>query len=117
MQLHQLEPGLFAASEPSLRDLPALLGRGIRTLVDSRLDDRGMDSVPMLELKEAAARLGMQYVHTPVPLGVDDDELHALRAALRQLPRPTLLFSHSEVRSASAYVRAQRLQALEHEAS
>lgn len=110
MQLHQLEPGLFAGSEPALSDLPGLARKGIKALVDSRIDDQAMDAVPMSTLRDEARKLGLQYVHAPVPPGDEGHELRALQEALKKLPRPTLLFSHSDVRSATVYVRAQRLR-------
>lgn len=112
MQLHQLEPGLFAAGQPSLVDLAELASKGVKALVDSRTDDHGQGGLAFDQVSDAATRLGLKYVHAPLPVGgATPDSLSHLWQAVTELPRPLVLFCRSGVRSASAFIQAQRMAA------
>lgn len=109
LSAHQLAPGFSVAAQLSPQDLPGVVQAGFRTLINNRPDHEGGIGQPRsADIAQAAAALGLAYVHLPVVSGaITADQARAMKRILDEAQQPVLAFCRSGARSARLYELAQ----------
>lgn len=104
MEAKKISDDLSVSPQILVDDLQALADRGFRAIVCNRPDGEGADQPVFQEIERAAENLGLQSRHVPVTAGkVNDDDVAAFGAAMRELPKPVLAFCRTGTRSATLW--------------
>ncbi len=108
MQIKPLSPDVSVAQQILPEDVPAAAAAGIRTIINNRPDGEAPDQPDSAAIEAAATAAGLAYCHIPVVPGrMTQDDVAAMAAALRELPRPALAFCRSGTRSAQLWALSQ----------
>jgi sulfide:quinone oxidoreductase len=108
MQIKPLSPDVSVAQQILPEDVPAVAAAGIRTIINNRPDGEAPDQPGSADIEAAAIAAGLAYCHIPVVPGrMTQDDVAAMAAALRELPRPALAFCRSGTRSAQLWALSQ----------
>jgi len=104
MEAKKISDDLSVSPQILVDDLQALADRGFRAIVCNRPDGEGADQPVFQEIERAAESLGLQSRYVPVTAGkVNDDDVAAFGAAMRELPKPVLAFCRTGTRSATLW--------------
>ena len=99
MRLARLSAGFFVAGQIRVADLEAIVGHGIRSIVNNRPDGEDFGQPPSAEIAAAAAELGLGYAHVPVNSGwITQQDVEDFNRACAALEAPILLFCRSGTR-------------------
>lgn len=85
-------PGKLAvAAQPVSADLSVLAEHGFKTLISNRPDNEAENQPTADEIRAAAAKHGLSYIHIPVTLGtLSRRDIDAFREALEKSPGPAV---------------------------
>ncbi len=106
--VRQIADDVCVAPQLTPEAMAAAAEAGFRSVVNNRPDFEGGPDQPANAMIEAAARgAGLEYRHLPVSGAYQSPEdVAAMAALLKELPRPVLLFCRSGARSARLYALA-----------
>jgi sulfide:quinone oxidoreductase len=97
------------SSQVELADVEALAADGVRSLICNRPDGEGSDQPTVRELRDEAARVGIEVVYLPVVSGkISRTDVADFSAALAKLPSPVHAFCRTGTRSLSLWSLDQR---------
>ncbi|GGY30353.1 hypothetical protein GCM10008098_24800 [Rhodanobacter panaciterrae] len=104
MQIHPLTDQLSVATQIDTDDIAALAAQGFRSIINNRPDGE-IDGQPTgAELEAVARRAGLEYRHVPVISGqLQEAQVQAFAAALKELPEPVLAFCRTGTRSTTLW--------------
>lgn len=109
MKLAVLTPNVSVLGQPSVDEIAELAERGYRSIISNRPENEAEDQPEWLDLKAAAAAVGMEAVQIPVVMGqISDEQIGAFRAALKRLPKPIAVFCRSGTRAALMWALANQ---------
>ena len=89
-------------------DIPEVVALGFKTIINNRPDKEGGAEQPLSnDLKRAAEKAGLVYVHIPViPGNITQDNVAACVAFIANAPAPILGFCKTGVRATNFYKMA-----------
>ncbi len=82
-------------------------GLGVRLVVNNRPDGEDPEQPSSAEVKEAADKAGIDYLHVPI-MGFPEPEAVARVAAAIEAGKPMLMYCRSGTRSTVAWALAMR---------
>ena len=107
MKSKMLTPDLSVMPQVSETDIAELSRRGFKSIISNRPDGEAADQPTWTALAAAADSHGMEARHIPVVAGqIDDDDVAAFAAALRDLPTPIAAFCRTGTRAALLWALA-----------
>jgi uncharacterized protein (TIGR01244 family) len=94
-------------------DIKEIKSLGFRAIINARPDQEGGNNQPTNEdIKAAAEKAGLMYIHTPVaPSNIGTDDIQACAQFLNSAPTPILGFCKTGMRANNLYQSAQKLNA------
>lgn len=99
-----ITPGFAVSAQIDAADIPAIAGRGFRSVICNRPDGEDAGQPAFAEIAAAARAAGIDARHVPIRGGVASAaDLAAFDAALRDLPHPVLAYCRSGTRSANLW--------------
>lgn len=108
MEAKMISDDLSVSPQILVDDLQSLADHGFRSVICNRPDGEGADQPVFREFEQTAAELGLQTRYVPVTAGkVNDDDVEAFAAAMRELPKPVLAFCRTGTRSATLWSLSQ----------
>lgn len=108
MTIKTLAPDFSVSPQLSEQDVGLAAAQGFRSLIINRPDGEGDDQPSHESMSAAAARHGIQVHYLPiVPGQLSDADVEAFRAALHDLPAPTLGYCRTGTRSATLWALSQ----------
>lgn len=108
MDIKPLETGFSISADIAKEDLPRVAALGFRSVISNRFDGEDPHQSPAREMREAAAAVGLEFVHIPVGgMAIGDGEIAALRHTLEAAPGPVLGFCRSGLRTIVLWALAQ----------
>jgi uncharacterized protein (TIGR01244 family) len=106
--LMPLNGDIFLTSQLAPEHMRPLRNKGIRSVIDIRPDGEAAGQPSSDELSAASIRRGMKFHYVPVPHEtIPDEAVDALRNALTQAPRPTVLYCRTGRRAARTFALAE----------
>jgi sulfide:quinone oxidoreductase len=106
-QIRKLADGLFVSPYVPPQQL-ASVAREVRTIINNRPDGEEPGQPTSDELKAAAEKLGLHYVHIPVQPGrFSPEQIEQFSDALANGPGPVLAFCKSGMRSTALWALSQ----------
>ena len=102
-----LAPGIWAAPQIALEDLPGIAGLGVRLVVNNRPDGEDAGQPSSAEMEDAVRAAGLDYVHAHVAGMPGPDAVRAVAAAL-ETGEPMLMYCRSGTRSTVTWALAMR---------
>ena len=92
LELKTVIPNEFAvAAQPVPEDLDQLAEQGYRTLISNRPDNEKQNQPTAEDMRAAAERQGLNYVHIPVTLGsISRRDIEVFRDSLEKAPAPAV---------------------------
>ena len=107
MKDKMLTPDLAVMPQVSKTDIAELSRRGFKSIISNRPDAETTDQPTWAEIAAAAGAHGMAARHIPVVASqIDDDDVAAFAAALRDLPTPIAAFCRTGTRAALLWALA-----------
>lgn len=101
MQVHKLNDDFSVAGQISGGDIADIANAGFKSIVCNRPDTE-FGAVPHDQVRLEAERIGMQFRFVPVVSGqITEQNVQDMGVALKDLPRPVLLYCRSGARSAN----------------
>lgn len=91
-QVKTVIPGNFAvAAQPTPQDLTILAEQGYKTIINNRPDNEAQNQPKAEDMRTAAAKHGLDYIHIPVTLNtISKSDIDAFRDALQKSPGPAI---------------------------
>lgn len=109
MKCKMLTPDLSVMPQVSETDIAALSRRGFKSIISNRPDGEAADQPTWAAIAAAAGTHGMAARHIPVVASqIDDDDVAAFAAALRDLPTPIAAFCRTGTRAALLWALANK---------
>lgn len=106
----QLATNYFVTPQVAVEDLLQLKALGFERIINNRPDHETDEQPLSVELEQAAAELGLEYVHNPVDLKVlSESEVNAQVAAFAD-EKKTLAFCRTGTRSSVLWVLMNNAQ-------
>jgi len=107
MKSKMLTPDLSVMPQVSEADIAELSLRGFKSIISNRPDGEAGDQPAWTAIAAAAHSHGMEARHIPVVAGqIDDDDVAAFAAALRDMPTPIAAFCRTGTRAALLWALA-----------
>ena len=106
---HPLAPGFAVTGQIDVAMVAQAAAQGFKSLINNRPDGEGGPEQPSsADLATAAQAAGLHYVYLPVvSRAVTEEQVQAMRNALRMAPQPVLAFCRTGARSSHLFTRAQ----------
>lgn len=94
-------------------DIAEIKSLGFKAIINARPDYEGGNNQPLSEdIKAAAEKAGLMYIHTPViPSNIGADDIQTCAHFLTSAPTPILGFCKTGMRASNLYQSAQKLNA------
>jgi sulfide:quinone oxidoreductase len=101
------------APQISANDLAEIAQLGFKTIINNRPDQEGGAEQPMsMQLKQAAEKLGLHYMHIPViPNQIQQSQIDTFRIAFEAAAKPVLGFCRTGNRAGNLFKLSQPNQA------
>lgn len=100
----EISPGVFVTGQVSVEAIPALNQQGFKSVIALRPDNEAPDQPSSTQIGAANAQHGIKFAYIPVPSGgVPAQAIQSLETALKNSPRPVLLYCRSGRRAANAF--------------
>ena len=107
MNSKMLTPDLSVMPQVSETDIAELSRRGFKSIISNRPDGEAAGQPAWTAIAAAADSHGMEARHIPVVASqIDDDDVAAFAAALRDLPTPIAAFCRTGTRAALLWALA-----------
>ena len=107
MTSKMLTPDLSVMPQVSEADIAELSRRGFKSIISNRPDGEAADQPAWTMIAGAAHRHGLEARHIPVVASqIDDEDVAAFAAALRDLPTPIAAFCRTGTRAALLWALA-----------
>ena len=107
MKTKLLTPDLSIMPQVSETDIAELSRRGFKSIISNRPDGEAAEQPAWATIAAAAHIHGMEARHIPVVAGqIDDNDVAAFAAALRDLPTPIAAFCRTGTRAALLWALA-----------
>ena len=107
MKSKMLTPDLSVMPQVSETDIAELSRRGFKSIISNRPDGEAADQPAWAAIAAAADSHGMDARHIPVVASqIDDADVAAFAAALRDLPTPIAAFCRTGTRAALLWALA-----------
>lgn len=104
MDLKKISPKVSVCPQITADDVAGLAEQGYRAIICNRPDGESADQPGFDEIEAAAKAAGIEARYLPVTSGmVRDEDVVAFGAALKDLPRPVLLYCRTGTRSATIW--------------
>ena len=108
MDTKQLADGICVASQRYLDDVVDAARDGFTTLINNRPDNEVPDQPSSTEIGQVAREHGLDYHHIPVVVGrIDDADVAAFAAAVRQSKGPLLAYCSTGTRSTALWALSE----------
>ena len=109
MKSQMLTPDLSVMPQVSETDIAELSRRGFKSIISNRPDGEAPDQPAWTVIAAAARSHGLEARHIPVVASqIDDDDVSAFAAALRDLPTPIAAFCRTGTRAALLWALANK---------
>ncbi len=108
MTFKALSDTVYVSGQISLQDIEIARSLGVRTIISNRPDAEEPGQPTANELAQAAAALGLGFIHAPTRGLPDATVLEAVGAALSR-DETVLMFCRSGMRSAAAWALSMHL--------
>ena len=110
MKSKMLTPDLSVMPQVSEADIAELSRCGFRSIISNRPEGESPDQPEWSAIAAAAHRHGMAARHIPVVASqIDDEDIAAFAAALRDLPTPIAAFCRTGTRAALLWALANEV--------
>lgn len=107
MTRKMLTPDLSVMPQVSETDIADLSRRGFKAIISNRPDGEAADQPAWAAIAATAHSHGMAALHIPVVASqIDDEDIAAFAAALRDLPTPIAAFCRTGTRAALLWALA-----------
>lgn len=108
MDIKKLTSDISVTRQLAVADLPAILEKGIRSIICNRPDGEGADQPTFQEIETAARKLGLETAYQPITMGkVSDADADDFAKLMTQLPGPVLAYCRTGTRSATLWSLTQ----------
>ena len=108
MKINKVNDSFSAAAQITVADIPAIKAAGFASIICNRPDDESSDQTTFEVIEAAAVAAGIKAVYIPLPANQSpSSEVQAFSEALAKLPRPTLGYCRSGMRSTTLWSLAQ----------
>lgn len=105
--MRQIAPGVWVSPQLAPGAMTALVGLGVKRVINNRPDAEEPGQPTSAEMEMAAKAAGLEYLWIPVRGMPDPAQAGAVQSALAD-NTPSLLFCRSGTRSAAAWAMARR---------
>jgi sulfide:quinone oxidoreductase len=110
MDIKQLAPDFFVSPQLRPEEVAAVAAQGIRAIVCNRPDGEDPGQPSAAEIRAAAEKAGLHFVHIPVTSRqVSEADARRMAEALASLPKPILAYCRSGARSEALWQAAHEL--------
>ena len=104
MELKKISEKVTVSPQITAQDMAAIKQAGFRAIICNRPDGEGADQPSFEEIEAAASAVGIEARYVPVRSGmVEDEDVAAFGAALKELQRPLLAYCRTGTRSATLW--------------
>ncbi|MGJ8621167.1 MAG: TIGR01244 family sulfur transferase [Yoonia sp.] len=104
MDLKKITEKTIVSPQITPANMDAVKAAGVRAIICNRPDGEGADQPSFEEIAAAAKKVGIEARYVPVTSGmVNDEDVNAFSAALKDLPRPVLAYCRTGTRSATLW--------------
>ena len=108
IDIKRVTPEFSVTGQISPSDIPDLAALGFKSIICNRPDGEQAGQPAYSQVAEAARAAGLQSVSIPFPsAAMSSADIESFRAALAQLPAPTLAYCRSGARSLNIYMLAK----------
>ena len=108
MNINKLTNDLSVSPQIGLDELDGIKAAGFRSIISDRPDGEAGDQPTFAEIEAAARKAGLEAAHVPVVSGwIDAADVRAFAEALERLPKPTLGFCRTGMRTTSLWAMSQ----------
>jgi sulfide:quinone oxidoreductase len=100
MDIRQVTKNVSVAPQILPGEVAELKAQGFKSIICNRPDGEGSDQPNFNEIEAEAKKHGIETLYLPVTSGkVTDEDAESFKAALREMPSPTLAYCRSGTRS------------------
>lgn len=100
MDIKRLNDRFGVSPQIQPEDMPAIMRQGFRAIICNRPDGEEQKQPSALEIAAAAGEAGLEFAHVPAVSGaLTDENVAAMKRALRDLPKPVLAYCRSGARA------------------
>ena len=104
MELKKITEKTAVSPQITPQDIAAIKEAGFRAIICNRPDGEGADQPSFEEIEATAKKVGLEAAYVPVTSGkVRDEDVESFGAALKDLPRPVLVYCRTGTRSATLW--------------
>ncbi|MEO1205091.1 MAG: TIGR01244 family sulfur transferase [Pseudomonadota bacterium] len=104
MELKKITNTVTVSPQITADDVAAIKEAGFRAIICNRPDGEGVDQPNFEEIETAARAVGIDARYVPVQSGmVEDEDVAAFGAALKEIQRPVLAYCRTGTRSATLW--------------
>jgi sulfide:quinone oxidoreductase len=108
MNTKQLAPDFFVSPQLRPDQAAQVEARGVRAIVCNRPDGEEPGQPSVDEIRAAAEKAGLGFVHIPIiPSQVSEADVRRMAEAIGSLPKPVLAYCRSGARSEMLWRAAQ----------
>ncbi|CAI3130836.1 Beta-lactamase hydrolase-like protein [Acinetobacter calcoaceticus] len=108
MELKQINQDFYIAGQITADEVAKIANQGVKTLICNRLDGEGADQPNVIEIEEAAQRLGIQVIYQPVTSGkITDQQVTEFKQFYQNAQKPVLAYCRSGMRAISLWALAE----------
>ena len=108
MDIRKLDDDVSVGGQITTDDLPLISARGFKSVICNRPDGEAIDQPDFEDVEHNAKACGLQTRYIPVHhSGLQEADIKAFAAALKEMPHPILAYCRSGARSATIYQAAQ----------
>ncbi|WP_372573556.1 TIGR01244 family sulfur transferase [Ruegeria jejuensis] len=104
MDIKKITEKTSVSPQITAEDMVEIKAAGFRAIICNRPDGEGADQPSFEEIEAVATAAGIKVAYVPVQSGmVQDTDVEAFSAALKDLPRPVLAYCRTGTRSATLW--------------
>ena len=109
MDYRQISDDYAVAGQIAETDIAEIKAAGYRSIICNRPDDEQPGQPSAAEIAAAAEAADIVFRHIPFVSGqMTDDDVHAMAAALDEIPGPVFAYCRSGARSTNIYMAAKQ---------
>ncbi|MFK5978376.1 MAG: TIGR01244 family sulfur transferase [Rhizobiaceae bacterium] len=108
MEIKTISATLSVSQQITVDEIQTLADQGFRSIICNRPDGEGADQQTFEEIEKIAIKAGLEARYIPIVAGkVSDEDVIEFDAAMQELPKPTLAYCRTGMRSATLWSLSQ----------
>src|SRR5690242_3592525 len=104
MELKRINQDFYVSGQITADEVAKIADQGIKTLICNRPDGEGPDQPNVIEIEEAAHKLGLNVIYQPVTSGkITDQQVTEFKQLYQNAQKPVLAYCRSGMRAISLW--------------